>query len=634
MPQRTSVIGFHKETNALLGEKFKCPLIKGYEPIFTSAFVHSILPRPTKQTFTFNETHAPLYVKLRSIPMEAKTATDIHERLHSVFWNTVNHKRVLALLGTVGSGKSTLIDYYLRCYCPNDAKLAERFKEKLIIWIDCDGIEEKEEFTAKFWKRVYDAAKYAAELYTLPIPFSDIEDANKSFQLRADATLKAINKMLHDGKSGDFRFRYIVMVVDNLDRSPLNVQKLAIDTVRDWIEPSSEIQGGIELWQVYLPLWPSTLDSLARCDGITIKKEDLHIESVPPLDPKVLLESRIRELKKEVQRTKVKFGADEFSRDEVCREVEQVEQLLNRDIFEPVDGPGRSVVEFTSSLMGGNMRKSINLWEGIFTSKTVYSHLARRVKLRRYEIEDALIVGNYPVYHPEKSPIMNVFDCTRGSGSDGDILIGFHALHVLRPERLTDDKAFLRDMASLGYHESKCESILNEFLSANLIHLVFNLLGFRGILTHPGVFEGYLQLLTRPAYLDNMAMLTPIDESLIKGEDLKRSVGFDRHQFHLRAKCTTSFIGFIQQEEERFLADLKRKDEAVIAGFKEVTERKRIPKLSSLLASNYHERLQFLRNGKHLEAAAEINNTWWDNILSRPIFKILTSEEIPLARGL
>src|SRR5277367_2440440 len=59
--------------------------------------------------------------------------------------------RCICVLGAVGSGKSTLVDYYLRCYCGTKGRNRAEFDKKLIVHFDSKVIQDNTDFYHDFF---------------------------------------------------------------------------------------------------------------------------------------------------------------------------------------------------------------------------------------------------------------------------------------------------------------------------------------------------------------------------------------------------------------------------------------------------------------------------------------------------
>src|SRR4051794_25870121 len=103
------------------------------ERVLQQYFLEDILP----ESGFFKPKNAPLYISSRCNPQLTKAESTIQSQLQvrsasgilldneyfenemdQIFWGT-NFSRYLYIVGDPGSGKSTFLDYYLRCFCPN-----------------------------------------------------------------------------------------------------------------------------------------------------------------------------------------------------------------------------------------------------------------------------------------------------------------------------------------------------------------------------------------------------------------------------------------------------------------------------------------------------------------------------------
>lgn len=603
-----SVIDHHK-LSYLLTVEFKNPIIKTYEKFFDEAFSHKILPTPTKSTLKFTEDQAPLYLN-----------REYHEELHLTFWNhESDRKKVVAITGDVGSGKSTLIEFYLRCYCPRDPKVRDKFKQKLIIHIDCEGLKTGSDLEYMFWKRSYERVKQSVEYYeelAQRLNFVSI-DRCLTYRERTEKLLEQLSALLDvQKKHYGFQFEYIVLVVDNLDRSPIEVQTLALVAIKSWIEFPSTIQ----LWQVYLPLWPETLARLRVTESLALDKKDLKKIAIKTLDAKEVMPHRVNTLQENIQKGERHPAANAFSAQDVCRHLSEAIGLVRIELF-----------DFSSDLVGGNMRKCIDMWEGILSSQTLY-HYRGRPRITDYQFYDALIVGAYPVFKNTTSQIINVLNCLGDSEDERDLLIGVHILYLLGMKKEVTCESIVKQMQCLGYDAVKVNRVVSQFASRNLFHAVPSADGVDAILVHPRAIKAYKKLVSEAAYLDNMAIVTPMDEERIAKQGLVRTKGFETDQFHDRVECTCAFLEFIGDQEMQFLVQGKAgKASGNSDSFRDVLQRTKMPSVANRLGYGYKLRLEALRtHPTYLKDAKDVSDNWWMQMLSKAIIANSSQDDVLL----
>ena len=162
------------------------------------------------------------------------------------------------MLGPVGSGKSTLVDYYLRCYCGTKGRNRAEFDKKLIVHFDSKVIQDNTDFYHDFFLFAQSSIRYQCSQKGFEIDLAIKRRPTQPNNVRewVWAALEELTRIA-EKKDPAAPFHHIVLVVDNLDQTPPAVQIRAITEVEQWLLTPS-----IKLWRVFLPLWPSTYNSL------------------------------------------------------------------------------------------------------------------------------------------------------------------------------------------------------------------------------------------------------------------------------------------------------------------------------------------------------------------------------------
>lgn len=137
------------------------PIARELKTFFKETFHKEILPPGPGR---FLPSDAPLYVLEREWIgdpsfMPSPPTVQRHEALlHSIFWDPP-HEQLVFVEGEYGTGKTTLIDYYLRCYCPGDLKRADDFNRKLTVHFELRGVNTINDFN----RTVYSTLKKAIQ---------------------------------------------------------------------------------------------------------------------------------------------------------------------------------------------------------------------------------------------------------------------------------------------------------------------------------------------------------------------------------------------------------------------------------------------------------------------------------------
>ena len=133
------------------------PLCRPFEVdrVLHRCFRSDILPdRADHPRFLDADIFGGLYLTARTWKdrIEAPQTDYPHETLlDMLFWDDTFPRKPLCILGMVGAGKSTLIDYYLRCFCPTRGNRQADFDKKLVLHFDARTIRDNTDFYHRFF---------------------------------------------------------------------------------------------------------------------------------------------------------------------------------------------------------------------------------------------------------------------------------------------------------------------------------------------------------------------------------------------------------------------------------------------------------------------------------------------------
>ncbi|MDR3633065.1 MAG: hypothetical protein P4L84_04460 [Isosphaeraceae bacterium] len=535
---------------------------------------------------------------------------DRHERyFHHLFWDSDPATPVICVIGSVGSGKSTLVDYYLRCYCPDDPRRRNDFERKLVIHFDARDVQDNTDFYHLFFLHIQSSVRLQCAQSQ---PVFDIDAAIKRRPTQPNnvrewawAAFEELSQLANK-KLDSVPFQYIAVVIDNLDQTPAPVQIRAITEVEQWLRNPL-----IRLWRVFLPLWPSTFSYLRNHRFNMLR--GVHVVHLGPIDTDALFANHERAIEEQINLSSsstVRLSFDYLS--EISKFGEK--RLLDR----------------ISGLSHGSLRLMLSLWGGFLRSEAAFSiWRQRRVSAEssrsfEYELLDALIVGAYEVLNQRTHRVANLFTMGHAHDRPRDLLVGPHALFLMaqgfhRHRTLTD--ALVR----LGYSEDNIQDAIDAFGSFNILHQVpvqNRLIDYE---IHDSVIQDYVGtehhnfprngLIWEPAYVDNIAMVTPVDSTTLIG--MKKTRGDRTEDFTARVETTLAFLRFLRGCEDSFrdpsqlMADINRED------FRETLEKRRIPCLWRGMTLGYRSRLLGLQQSGYLKM---VDSRWWTRILDDPLF--------------
>ena len=145
----------------------------------------------------------------------------------------------------------------------------------------------------------------------------------------------------------------------------------------------------------------------------------------------------------------------------------------------------------------------------------------------------------------------------------------------------------------------------------NVLHQVPTRGGLIEYELHDGVITAYLELLAEPAYLDDVAIVTPVERSY--REAMYRTRGDRPEDFPARVESSISFLRFLREIEDRFRDAGQLRPGVDHDAFREALTKNPLPCLWRRMAVEYRQRLIGLRNSGYLKT---VDSAWWNKPLS------------------
>jgi hypothetical protein len=266
-----------------------------------------------------------------------------------------------------------------------------------------------------------------------------------------------------------------------------------------------------------------------------------------------------------------------------------------------------------------NLRLMLSLWESLLCGETAYRiwrQSRSNPESRRsfdYELLDALLVGTNDAFDHDEHRIANLFAMGAGRVRPRDILIGHHALQLLAQDRHTQADLH-HALKSLGYSETNIGVVEKSLSTFNFLHE--EPAGGKKIEyeIHDDVVHEYLGLRFEPAYVDNVAMVTPVDPKYLPR--MARTRGDRADDFPRRVGTTLAFLEFLRACEDQFC------DPGLVTNTPPESFVKALSSLNLVclwkpMALRYQERLVGLRESGYLRT---IDAAWWDSVIGNAIF--------------
>lgn len=602
--------------------KMKNPIAAGFDNPYKDAFRHTILPQPTSKKYTFKKKEAQLYLGNREWLVKEKFVSKDNSRryeeyLDSLFWTPPKrieeHRHVIFLLGQRGCGKSTLIDYYLRCYCPSGRIGKKYYDQKIVISVDVKNVPTTQEFDKIFYKSTFNQIQTICKNRKIKCDLTPGQ--MKDYEVLVELHLEDFAEKIHEGFPAETEpFKYIVLCIDNLDQSPVEIQEYALRIVKNWLESTSKV----ELWQVYLPFWPDTFEHLVFNEKILIPPEDYHEIELGHINCEQFLTSRVTAMWNTIEADGNGVVYEGENNSYVEENNDSCVRFIKETIKKIDQFPG--IVKLVRNIAFGNLRYILDIWHSFFASDTMfyyYRNIGYQM-VSRYQLKDSIITGFYRFHNKKTSRILNLYNIIREAESERDLLIGPHLLFLLQ-RKINSYEEIFNCLEDLGYTRKKVNFVLDVFRNYNLFHLSANNSNDKLFEIHTNVIDSYTSLYTEDVYIDNMAMTSQVDQEVVS--ELKQTVSYLQIKFTNRVETTIKFIEQIRKDENDFRLVSKRPSLALKNKFKNRLKEIKFPILWKQIALSYYQRLKALSEGnEYLQHVENVTEEWWDKILYHDIF--------------
>ncbi|MDR3409485.1 MAG: hypothetical protein P4L87_00820 [Formivibrio sp.] len=559
-----------------IGKRVFAPLLR--------VFTGDILPQNKQDKPTFTDDDCKLYVRRREWRAQFRIDDAPDENryellMEACFWGVgpfadqIEKRKLIFVSGTIGSGKSTFIDYYLRCYCPCRSPRAVSFSEKLIIRFDLKNRQTEVSIDDKMWSDLSFCLKSAG---IDPNTLFDFDNERQPSQRLIRQVLKRLCTQMQNGAF--FKKKYLIIVMDNIDQSTKDGQIHCLNLVRDVMHPDS----GINCWRIIFPLWPQTLSRLRRAASLSIHETDFHEIELGHLDIS------------EFYRKKIDYLTMEYGENSDPRAV----RVLN-EVKYLADAAYKDTLR---ALTYGNFVVMDSLIVDMLQSNELAEHEQRSVSthISDYRFYDSLINGVHQHHCIDKSDLLNPFGWHRNISSEHHIFIVPYLIdHMAEaPEHRTDD--------IFAYFQRHCfrHALIEEAIN---VMEEFNMLHFEGnratINPHRSVLRAYRQFMLQPAALDNFAITTPVRKATL---DRRWTItkGYMPSQFYERCQTTLLFLRELLELEIRIDNHVQE------AGHSLDDFRRQVPRVAGRASISYRQRLNNARDYKWPANANMTEERW------------------------
>lgn len=616
---------------------------------------------------------------------EPRCPFSLEEYLHSCFWPTKKSQgyTFIVLKGKEGVGKSTFLRYYCDCYLPwyhefdhervhvlPGPNWSEEVDKHIFLYVDLHppvaNLEKvlshifetfRRSIDVKFpqisvednyamWARVArwdDPARRSAE---------DITGDKQAYRLKwVDQQLDNNELFVEEAlwylnakkvANGSNRF-FITQVYDNIDLLDFEIQKELIQHILGWIK-HKRCQ-----WKVIVTLRPQTLSRLNPVLGPILDKEIIEVGSV---DLAVLLNARGKDLDTQMLQSGKQVERDRYVKEKSIPHGTIVFQPMSnfrvRECMRRILGlhfgaktgqnslnilPHPYSEEFVVKFCNGSIRRFLRLMQRLLASTPMQraaeqQELHRGEQLPHYIFLSSLLTGprDYFDADDEDNDILNLFQVipTNQEAPAYSLMVGIHVMYLLLQKQCFKKSDVIRMLTKIGYTQEELEECLETMYGKGFFGRdVVDLSGDYRIDLEDDVFEAYRRLVQEEAYIDNMALVTPVEDSLVRKGRMSHTTSYAIGQFKQRVSTSLLFLQQIR-DDEIFIRTWRQDSpryrmtkEAFVEGFKSLN----IPSIYRKATHEYLGRLKGLREEPgHL--AEVMTERHWNRLIRDSIFEI------------
>ena len=184
-------------------------------------------------------------------------------------------------------------------------------------------------------------------------------------------------------------------------------------------------------------------------------------------------------------------------------------------------------------------------------------------------------------------------------------------------------------MQSLGYSPDRVERGIN-YLGRALFE-PYSSAGRRRFRIRKNSIATYESLLCNPAYLENMAVVTPISQGEIPASAI--GAGYEPTDLSQRVRTTMLFLRQLQDDEVRFCEPTISNDLLSPSSFSNCLRQFSVPRLFPRAAMAYKKHLQSLQLDESRPPAQQWPSVMWDDPVFREAAAFEGSEKLEAVQG-
>lgn len=599
------------------------------------AFRHELIETFRESVFRSSDVApaAEIYVSHRTWRLGGRSPETRLAYEHYLYQQLQNHNSsVLLVIAGAGVGKTTFLHYFFQHFepCPAGIPMCPPRDQYLFLYCDIRQPEPREvaiENAYKVWFNILNEdfkashggvdlddwdgfAIYDELMHWSPLAASaEPREQRIKHRLQARVSHKfSYREKLHAAISlrrqvAPESRRKLVFLPDNLDQNDLTCQHQLISDILNLVQKL-----GHEEAMLVLPLRPETRARLTRRRS-PLPEHRLELE-LGACDETLLIGSRLSCLSRHVGSSFriVDIDTEDEFRDRAYTPIRAREaaDILGdairwglEDTIAPESGPA---VMLLGKIVSGSARRSNSLrlrvaFSGVAKQKRL---MRQRPHLSPYAFLDACLSGEEGMLTPGNNcNLLNLFDTARSGRYREDAafasIVGFHMLHLLRLGK--NETSQIRGLLkAVGHPAEFIEECLTTYQECGVFHLIdIEESGNKEIIAEAELVEAHYRLLEQPAYVDHVAMTTPVDSK--RAAEMKVTSGSHPEDFVARIKTTFKFLEQIR-EDERLVFGMAQSQPPVSDRDSEerrqALRRLRFPSAWAIMALQYRLRLKFI----------------------------------------
>ena len=606
------------------------------------AFRHELLDTFRENVFS-NSAVAPaseIYVSHRTWMAGGPPPAPHLAHEHYLYQQLQSHTpTVVLVIAGAGVGKTTFLQYFFRHFEPRPAGVPMPPPREHFLLLDCDIRQPEPQAAAmdrayEMWFAIlnedFKAAHGNIDLRDWD-DFAIYDDLQHWSPLATSAEPRAtrIERRLHARDTQNFdprkllraairlrrqiapaSRRKLVFLPDNLDQNDLTCQHALITDVLHLVQ-----ELGPEEAMLALPLRPESRARLAQRRFPLPTHRPLELE-LGPCDEALLIGSRLGCLRSHVGRSRRivdidmvdEFGDRAFTPIRARQAAEILGDAIRWGLEDQIAANPDPALTVLGKIVSGSARRSKDLrlrvaFSGVAKQKRL---MRQRPHLSPYAFLDAYLSGEEGKLVPSSTgcALINLFDTTRSGPHREDAafaaIVGVHFLFLLRGGKL-ETSQIRGDLRAIGHPAPFIEECLATYKECGVVHLIeVEKSGNQEIMVEAELVEAHYRLLEQPAYVDHVAMTTPVDPR--RAAAMRITSGSDPEDFLTRIHTTIQFLQQIREDERRVFG-MTHQDSAPPS--RESDEcRRRLRRLRfcaawAIMAHHYRLRLEFiLEHGK------------------------------------